>query len=85
MTRKFDIWGRTLAKTSSEFELRTRIKGMESIIFWGMTPCSRLKLNGLHGVISQKMILFITTSVKTSDPTRIKDVWKQFTEEDIST
>jgi hypothetical protein len=28
-----------------------------------------LKLNGLHGVISQKMILFITTAVKTSNPT----------------
>jgi hypothetical protein len=30
---------------------------------------SRLTLNGLHIVISQKMILFITTSVKTSNPT----------------
>jgi hypothetical protein len=29
----------------------------------------RLTLNGLHGVISQKMILFITTAVKTSNPT----------------
>jgi hypothetical protein len=29
----------------------------------------RLKLNGLHGVISQKMMLFITTVVKTSNPT----------------
>jgi hypothetical protein len=28
-------------------------------------PKRRLKLNGLHGVISQKTILFITTSVKT--------------------
>jgi hypothetical protein len=28
----------------------------------------RLKHNGLHGVISQKMILFITTAVKTSNP-----------------
>jgi hypothetical protein len=28
-----------------------------------------LALNGLHGVISQNMILFITTAVKTSDPT----------------
>jgi hypothetical protein len=25
--------------------------------------------SGLHGVISQKMILFITTAVKTSNPT----------------
>jgi hypothetical protein len=28
-----------------------------------------VQLNGLHGVISQKMILFITTAVKTSNPT----------------
>jgi hypothetical protein len=30
-------------------------------------PKHRLKLNGLHDVISQKMILFITTAVKTSN------------------
>jgi hypothetical protein len=29
-----------------------------------------LKLDGLQGVISQKMILFITTGVKTSNPTK---------------
>jgi hypothetical protein len=28
-----------------------------------------VQLNGLHGVISQKMILFITTALKTSNPT----------------
>jgi hypothetical protein len=28
-----------------------------------------LTLNGLHGVIYQKMILFITTAVKISNPT----------------
>jgi hypothetical protein len=28
------------------------------------------QLNRLHGVISQKMILFITTAVETSNPTR---------------
>jgi hypothetical protein len=33
-------------------------------------PKRRLKLNGLHGAISQKMILFITTAVKTSNPTK---------------
>jgi hypothetical protein len=32
-------------------------------------PKRWLKLNGLHGVISQKMILFITTAVKTSNST----------------
>jgi hypothetical protein len=30
-----------------------------------------LKLYGLHSVISQKMILFITTGVKTSNPTNV--------------
>jgi hypothetical protein len=28
-----------------------------------------LTLNGLHGVITQKMIVFITTAVRTSNPT----------------
>jgi drug/metabolite transporter (DMT)-like permease len=32
-------------------------------------PKRRLKLNGLHGIIFQNMILFITTAVKTSNPT----------------
>jgi hypothetical protein len=30
-----------------------------------------LTFNGLHGVISQKFIFFITTAVRTSDLTRI--------------
>jgi hypothetical protein len=29
-----------------------------------------LTFNGLHGVISQKMVLFITTDVRTSNPTK---------------
>jgi hypothetical protein len=29
-------------------------------------------LNGLHGVISQKTVLFITTAVGTSNPTKIE-------------
>jgi hypothetical protein len=28
----------------------------------------RLTSNGLHGVISQKIVLFITTAVRTSNP-----------------
>jgi hypothetical protein len=32
-------------------------------------PKHRLTLNGLHGVISQKMALFKTTAVRTSNPT----------------
>jgi hypothetical protein len=31
-------------------------------------PKHRLKINGIHGVLSQKIILFITTAVKTSSP-----------------
>jgi hypothetical protein len=36
-----------------------------------MTPCSALSgtVNALHGVVSQKKILFKTTAVKTSNPT----------------
>jgi hypothetical protein len=33
-------------------------------------PNRRLTFNGLHGVISQKIVLFITTAVRTSDPTK---------------
>jgi hypothetical protein len=40
------------------------IRFMKSIILW-----DEFQLNGLHGVISQKIILFITTAVKTSNPT----------------
>jgi hypothetical protein len=32
-------------------------------------PKLRLTFNGLHGVISQKIVLFITTAVRTSNPT----------------
>jgi hypothetical protein len=35
-------------------------------------PKRLLTFNGLHGVISQKMILFITTAVRNSNPTCIK-------------
>jgi hypothetical protein len=40
-------------------------------------PKRRVQLNGLHGVISQKMILFITTAVKTSNPTWILSLAKR--------
>jgi hypothetical protein len=38
-------------------------------------PKRQLLHNGLHGVISQKMILFITTAVKTSNPTQFFYCW----------
>jgi hypothetical protein len=34
-----------------------------------VTPKRRLTLNGLHDVIPQKIVLFITTAVRTSNPT----------------
>jgi hypothetical protein len=34
-----------------------------------VTPKRRLNLNGLHGVISHMRVLFITTAVRTSNPT----------------
>jgi hypothetical protein len=34
-----------------------------------VSPKRRSTLNGVHGVISQKMELFITTAVRTSIPT----------------
>jgi hypothetical protein len=37
-------------------------------------PKRRLTLNGLHGVISQKMVRFITTAVRTSNPTSLQGV-----------
>jgi hypothetical protein len=43
------------------------LRKKSSTIFWDITPFSPLKIN--HGIISQKMVLFITTAVKTSNPT----------------
>jgi hypothetical protein len=34
----------------------------------GVPPKRRWTLKGLHGVISQKMVFFITTAVRTSNP-----------------
>jgi hypothetical protein len=44
---------------------------VEEIISATNQQASRLTLNGLHGVVSQKLILFITTAVKTSNPTQM--------------
>jgi hypothetical protein len=53
------------------FEVLTAVV-MKSMIFWDITPCrwrryvppkSRLTFNGLHGVISQKMVFFSFTLV----------------------
>jgi hypothetical protein len=36
-----------------------------------VTPKRRLALNNLYGVISQKLVLFMTTALRTSNPTQI--------------
>jgi hypothetical protein len=60
----------SVAAVSSQVTLRGRGKQHRSAGPWYVPSKRRLKLNGLHLVISQ-MILFITTSVKTSNPTLI--------------
>jgi hypothetical protein len=40
-------------------------------------PKRRLTFNGLHGVVSQKMVLFISTAVRTSNPTT-ENVFKMY-------
>jgi hypothetical protein len=42
---------------------------VKSYIYWAITP---LKVNGPHGVIAQKTGLFITTAVRTLNPTSHK-------------
>jgi hypothetical protein len=39
---------------------------LKSPIFWDITPCSALNVDG---VMSQKTVLFITTATRTSNPT----------------
>jgi hypothetical protein len=44
---------------------------LKTTIFWDITPCSPLKVKALHGVVSQKIIPFVSTAVITSNPTII--------------
>jgi hypothetical protein len=46
--------------TFAGFEVLTAVI-MKSTIFWNVTLCSPLKVNGLHSVICQKIILFNIT------------------------
>jgi hypothetical protein len=55
-----------LSCTQRSSETSTTIRFEE---FEDVSEEHRVQLNALHGIISQKMILFITTAVKTSDPT----------------
>jgi hypothetical protein len=43
---------------------------------WYVPPKRRLTSNGLHGVISQKIELFITTAVRTSNPTEYEYIFR---------
>jgi hypothetical protein len=67
------VWNKKITLYNVGFEVYTAVI-MKSIIFWDISPCSplsvnrrfggtyrlhlRLALNRLHGVISQKMIIF---------------------------
>jgi hypothetical protein len=42
-----------------------------------------LTFNGLHGVISQKIELSITTAVRTSNPTEMKETFLFYTAKDF--
>jgi hypothetical protein len=46
-------------------------------------PKRRLTFNGLHGVIAQKIQIFITTGVRTSNPTKSKLVRTQRNKSEI--
>jgi hypothetical protein len=67
---------------SPSWEAVSRVAAQEVLFLWlsevhcrvYVPPKRRLKPNELHGVISQKMILFITTAVKTSNPTYINSL-----------
>jgi hypothetical protein len=43
------------------------------VLLWRryISPKRRLTFNGLHGIISQKIELLITTAVRTSNPTTL--------------
>jgi hypothetical protein len=53
----------------TSFKDVARIQSCEDTAKFIPSSERRVQLNGLHGVISQKMLLFITTAVKTSNPT----------------
>jgi hypothetical protein len=49
-------------------------KQVASSCWWRYVPPKHLlALNGLHRIISQKMVLFITTAVRTANPTKSED------------
>jgi hypothetical protein len=84
--RSIIFWDMTLC---GPFSCTQRFRGTYRLHFqgrrwrWDVSPTCRVQLNGLHGVISQKMIFFITTAVKTKNPTferrfllsRIQSIW----------
>jgi hypothetical protein len=50
------------------FEVLTAVV-MKSSIFWDISPCIPV-----HGITSQKIELFVTTTVRTSNPTKLQTI-----------
>jgi hypothetical protein len=51
------------------FREKKKNASVKNCNFSDKTPYSLLKVNRLHSVISQKIEIFITTAMKTSNPT----------------
>jgi hypothetical protein len=47
---------------------------MKSSTFWDIRPWSPLTINGINGVISQEINLFVTTAVRTTDLININSI-----------
>jgi hypothetical protein len=65
---------------TSIFRVKENFSKNQQVSRWRYVPLKRqLHLNRLHGVTSQKMILFTTTAVKTSNPTNTSmlQCWKR--------
>jgi hypothetical protein len=61
-TYRLHLQGRRISRARNQSKIRWQ--GRRYI-----PPKRRFTFNGLHGVISQKIVLFITTAVRTSNPT----------------
>jgi hypothetical protein len=59
-----------IGEIKQKYVITNALRKLKCLIFWDVMPCSLLSCNRLHGITSQKMILFITTAVKTSNPMR---------------
>jgi hypothetical protein len=73
-TYRLHLQGRRISRERNQRERRCQEPSRLILLPWRrrqyVTPKHRLIFNGLHGVISQKIVLFITTAVRTSNPTK---------------